>query len=193
MKYGPVLESTAWRTITSPALYNRTNTTAHQAQGEYEMPMAIDKIESFETFEQVNVNVFPYHKKQLLPLRVSKKRYDLVLDVLLISDGQRYHYVLIKNLEKLIANIRGTKVDYRSAVCRICFHLCSSSELLKKHQDLCYNYDAAFIAMPTKKELTFKKHKAKMFSPIVVYYMTLNLYWKKFTAYQMTQKKVIPG
>ena len=170
MKYGPVLESTSWRTITSPALYKRTNTTAHQAQSEYEMPMAIDKIDSFETFEQVNENVFRYHIKQLLPLRVSKKRYDLVLDVLLISDGQRYHYVLIKNLEKLIANIRGTKVDYRSAVCRNCFHLCSSSELLKKHQDLCYDYDAAFIAMPIKKELTFKKHKAKMFSPIVVYY-----------------------
>ena len=116
------------------------------------------------------MNAFRYHKKQLLPFRVSKKRYDLVLDVLLISDGQRYHYVLIKNQEKLIANIRGTKIDYGSALFMNCFHLCSSSELLKKHRDLCYDYDAAFIAITTKKELTFKKLKAKMFSPIVVYY-----------------------
>ena len=73
MKYGPVLESTSWRTITSPALYNRTNTTAHQAQGEYEMPMAIDKIDSFETFEQVNVNVFQYHKNSCCLLEYPRK------------------------------------------------------------------------------------------------------------------------
>ena len=61
MKYGPVLESTSFRTITSPALYNITNTTAHQAQGEYEIPMA--KIDPLETSEHVNGNVFRYHKK----------------------------------------------------------------------------------------------------------------------------------
>ena len=74
MKFGPTLESNSWRLITSPALYNSTNVKAHQPQGEYEMPMVVDKIDSFETFEQVNVNVFRYFKKkQLLPLRVSKK------------------------------------------------------------------------------------------------------------------------
>ena len=66
MKYGPVLESTSWRTITSPALYNSTNTTSHQAQSENEMPMAIDKLDSFEKFEHVNVNVFRYLKKTTL-------------------------------------------------------------------------------------------------------------------------------
>ena len=110
-KYGPVLESTSWRTITTAALYNSTNTTAHQAQGENELPMAIDKIDLFETFEHLNVKVFRYHKKQLLCLKIFKKRYDLAEDVILISDGQRYHYVLIYNLEKLIANVGGTKVD----------------------------------------------------------------------------------
>ena len=130
---------------------------------------AVEKIDSFEKFEQVNVNVFRYHKKQLLLLRVSKKRYNFVIDLLLISDGQRFHYVLIKDLEKLVSNIRGIIVNHRSALCRNCFHLCSSSELLKKHQELRYDYDAAIITMPTKKELLFKKHKAKIFSPIVVY------------------------
>ena len=73
MKVGPTLESNSWRLITSSALYNSTNVSAHQPQGKYvEMLMPVDKIDSFETFEQVKVNVFRYHKKQLLPPRVSK-------------------------------------------------------------------------------------------------------------------------
>ena len=78
MKVGPTLESNSWQLITSPALYNSTNVSAHQPQGKYgEMAMAVDKTESFETFEQVNVNVFRYHKKQLLPPRVSKEKIQI--------------------------------------------------------------------------------------------------------------------
>ena len=60
MNFGPTQKSNSWRLITSPALYNSTNVSAHQPQGEFEMPMAVDNIDSFELFEQVNVNFLQY-------------------------------------------------------------------------------------------------------------------------------------
>ena len=63
------------------------------------MPMAIGKIYSFENFELVKVNVFDIIKNSCCLLEYPIKETIWSPEVLLISVGQRYHYVLIKNLK----------------------------------------------------------------------------------------------
>ena len=70
--YGPPLQTGSWRTVTSPPLYSSNNPPAHQAIGDFDMPMGFKEMPKFEILNNVQVNVFRYENKQLFPLRLSK-------------------------------------------------------------------------------------------------------------------------
>ena len=62
------------------------------------------KARGYEVIEErfnINVNVFGYESKVFL-LYVSKKSYEQVLNVLLISNEEKSHYVLIKGFNRLM-------------------------------------------------------------------------------------------
>ena len=115
---------------------------------------------------------FRYNKKQLLPLRLSKRKpFPFVLDLLLLQNEKTYHYVLIINLMKLVAKVKGREYRDRSELCRNCFHVCSSVELLTSHQKVCLENESVQITMPTldKNNVKFENYAARWFSPFVVY------------------------
>ena len=107
-----------------------------------------------------------------MPLRLSAgKNYPFLLDLLLLSNGETYHYVLTINLHKLISKISGKECRERSYLCRNYFHICSSTEYFNTHQQKCLEQDSLQITMPslTKNKVTFKNFAARWFSPFVVY------------------------
>ena len=69
------------------------------------MPMPIDKISAFERRNEVKVNIFRYEKKGLYSFRNSKHDSDFVVDLLLITEGERNHYVLITDLVNLVRKV----------------------------------------------------------------------------------------
>ena len=87
---------------TNPATYARSNPLIRQAVGDFPMPMPIDKISAFERCNEVKVNILRYEKESMYPIRFSKHNSDFVVDLLLITDGERYHYVLITDLVNLV-------------------------------------------------------------------------------------------
>ncbi|XP_075254812.1 uncharacterized protein LOC142346188 [Convolutriloba macropyga] len=108
-KYGPRLvpAGASSRRINSPATYGPTNPIAKQANGVFSMPMGFHQMTKFEDLNDVRVNVFRYADSGLTPFRVSKKlNCDFNLDLLLLSDGQMHHYVLIRNLRSLVHRVR---------------------------------------------------------------------------------------
>lgn len=114
-----------------------------------------------------------YANRELIPVRVSKeKNTDRNMDLLLLTDGRKYHYVLITKLVNLVNRIRGRTLDSRTAICRNCFHVCSTEEYLIRHQQLCYHHEAAVIRMPTEENnsLVFNKAKSKSVCPVVAYF-----------------------
>ena len=136
------------------------------------MPMPIDKISVFERCNEVKVNVFRYEKKSLYPFRVSKHDPDFVVDLLLITDGERYHYVLITDLVNLVRKVQGRQIDARAKNCRNCFHVCSNNETLQKHEKLCYQFETCQVLLPEpdSNSLAFKKFQAKSALPLVIYF-----------------------
>lgn len=116
---------------------------------------------------------FRYKEKQLLPIRVSKvDEVDFVMDLLLVSNGTIHHYVLILDLMKLIAQVRGTTIRSANHLCRNCFHVCSSKEYLQQHQIQCLGNDAVAISLPNEgnNEVKFKNFAALCYSPFVCYF-----------------------
>ena len=77
------------------------------------------KARDYEIVEErfnINVNVFGYENK-VFPLYVSKKSNKQVLNVLLISNEEKSHYVLIKDFNKLMYYQMKTKSACKKHFC----------------------------------------------------------------------------
>ena len=95
--------------------------------------------------------MFRFDKGSLVPLGVSKRpEFVFVHDPLLLSVGERQHYVLIKELSRLVCNVKGTLYGSRNMLCRNCFHVCISLNTMRSHQAICLQNRAAVITMPGK-------------------------------------------
>jgi hypothetical protein len=75
-------------------------------------------------------------KKQFSPIRKSKGEYEYHMELLLLGDGAgELHYVLIKDVNRLLCSIRKSKS--RMHFCLNCFHNCVSEDVLAKHRETC--------------------------------------------------------
>ena len=81
--------------------------------GNLKFPMELRQIARFEKLNNVSVNVYGYDKK-VYPLRVSKHSsqsqtdYSHHVNLLLISEGEKNHYCLIKNMSRLLSSQTST-------------------------------------------------------------------------------------
>ena len=66
-------------------------------------PLDINDYEKIEDRFQMQVNVFGYENK-VYPLYISKKSYDQMLNLLLITEQGKSHYVFIKDFNRLMSS-----------------------------------------------------------------------------------------
>ena len=176
LKHGPLLyfagrDSLAKRT--SPDTYSRRNILAHQAEGEFDMPMGFGQMLRFEKLNDCKINVFRYTEKQLVPLRVTREKGDgLEIDLLLVDDEQEYHYILILDLLRLASMVKGTTTLNHRVVCRNCFHIFMNESTYRRHQISCLQHEPAVVKMPKpeKNKLKFTNLGARWFAPVVIYF-----------------------
>ena len=85
------------------------------------MPMAVKDIEKFEKINNLIINVYACQRNEwgdyeIEIRRISKKRGEAI-NLLMIEDGGRYHYTLIKDLNRLMRS-RGDR--YTKEFCPFC-------------------------------------------------------------------------
>ena len=67
-------------------------------------PVELKEIKNFEKNNPgISINVFGY-EGNIYPLRIPKTKKRISIDLLLISDEEKQHYCIIKNLSRLISN-----------------------------------------------------------------------------------------
>ena len=68
------------------------------------MPMRLDKISKFEKLNDVTINVYMTDDKgkDIWPVFISKKRECDPINLLILQDGEKSHYTLIKNFNGLL-------------------------------------------------------------------------------------------
>ncbi|XP_022809736.1 uncharacterized protein LOC111346730 [Stylophora pistillata] len=133
-------------------------------------PMEVKSISRFEKFNpEIGVNVYMY-ENGLNPLRVSSKGQGQgLIDLLLIQDGDKKHYCLIKNLSRLVSS-ELSKKKAKKYICRRCLNYFGSQRLLDTHDALCRFHEAVREKMPKADTyLSFKNHHKKMDMPFVNY------------------------
>ena len=134
-----------------------------------EFPVAIRHYGKIEKQNSINVNVFGYEDKQFYPIRVSKQTDEKVLNLLLITDGEKQHYILIKDFNRMMYH--KTKHQHRKHFRMHCLQYFSTEKILAKHKCnyMVINGEQA-IRMPKEVSMVqFKNHHKQMPVPFVIY------------------------
>ena len=133
-------------------------------------PVKLDHIVIFEKFNpSISINVFGFEDRVVYPLRLSKSESEQTINLLLISDGEKQHYCLIKSLSRLLSSqVSGHKES--NSFCLNCLNHFPNEEKLKIHEEYCLKNQAIRIEMPEKGSLvTFIHHNRSIKVPFVVY------------------------
>ena len=135
-------------------------------------PVSLRGIDRFEHLNpEISISVLGYNKDdKVYPLKVSKYtgcEHDIVL--LLIKDGEKSHYCLVKNISALLSSQINNNVHKRY-FCLNCFNSFKSPDSLDKHKEYCYNNECVKISMPPQNTfLRFKNFRYSEKAPFAIY------------------------
>ena len=62
-----------------------------------QFPVTTKQYNKIEKQNEININVFGYEERQPFPIFISKEKYQEHMELLLITEGENKHYVLIKD------------------------------------------------------------------------------------------------
>ena len=135
-----------------------------------EFPVTTKQYNKIEKQNEININVFGYEDKQPYPIYVSKERYENCMNLLLITENENKHYVLIKDFNKFMYN--QTKHKERKHFCMYCLQCFSSEKVLTNHKENCIQVNGTqAIKMPSKNDniLKFNNFHKQLQVPFVIY------------------------
>ena len=135
-------------------------------------PVSFRDIDRFEHLNpNISISVLGYNKEErVYPLRISKctkRKHDIVL--LLIKDGEKSHYCLVKNISALLSSQINSN-DHKRYFCLNCFNSFKDEDKLKEHKDYCYENESVNIIMPQQGTyLRFKNFLHSEKAPFAIY------------------------
>ncbi|CAB3995446.1 Gastrula zinc finger, partial [Paramuricea clavata] len=134
-------------------------------------PVKVGDIGKIEKKNKINITMLGYKgKKRFYPIRISKEKYEDHMELLLLGDGKgKLHYVLIKDVNRLLCSVNNKKT--KKHFCLNCFHNCESEESLAKHKETCSLVNGVQAVKLPKEgtKIKFKNHKNQLPAPFVIY------------------------
>ena len=132
-------------------------------------PVTVKHINKIEKQNNISINLFGYEEKQKFPIYISKEKYQDHMELLLITEDEKKHYVLIKDFNKFMFN--QTKHEHRKYFCMNCLQCFSREDVLTEHKNNCISINGVqAINMPEKGDKVFFKNYHKQLPvPFVIY------------------------
>ena len=135
-------------------------------------PVNFRDIDRFESQNpEISITILGYNKdERVYPLKISRCtgcEHDITL--LLIKDGEKSHYCLVKNLSALLQSQINNHKGIRN-ICLNCFNGFNTPDSLNKHKEYCYNNECVKIVMPQQGTfLRFKNFLHSEKAPFAIY------------------------
>ena len=138
-----------------------------------EIPATSKDWKKFELNNEVALNIL-YVPNNTRKINVAyKSKNNLTCDkqviLLMITDGEKWHYLTVKNLPGLLRGITSThKEDF---YCLNCFRSYRTLNKLKAHKKICENHDYCHLEMPNKDNniIKYNQGEKSIKLPFVVY------------------------
>ena len=127
----------------------------------------------FELNNEIALNIL-YVPHNTRKIHVAyKSNYNLTREnqiiLLMITDGEKWHYLTVKNLSGLLRGITSNHV--RDFYCLNCFCAYSTKNKFDAHKKICENRDYCHVEIPTKDNNTIKYNQGEISTklPFVIY------------------------
>ena len=138
-----------------------------------DFPSSSKDWKKFECNNEVALNTLdaPYNTQKINIAYKSKNilTQEKQIILLMISDGQKWHYLVVKNLSRLLRGITSNhKEDF---YCLNCFHSYRTENKLEAHKKICENHDYCHVEMPIKNNniIKYNHGEKSMKLPFVIY------------------------
>ena len=99
------------------------------------LPVSEKDYSKIEDMNGININVFSYDDSFIHPIYVSNKNFSDNMNLLMIHEENKSHYVYIKDFNRLIFN--KTKNKNKKHFCMCCLQCFSRENILVKHKENC--------------------------------------------------------
>ena len=100
-----------------------------------EFPVREKGFSKIEKKNNICINVFCYENKLTFPIYVSDQKFENSMDLLHIIDGDKSHYVYIKDFNRFM--FHKTKNKNKKYFCKSCLQCFSSKNVLTRHKEDC--------------------------------------------------------
>ena len=135
-----------------------------------EFPVSQKHYNKVEKQNSIRINMFGYEKGQLFPIHISKETFKDQMNLLLITNNEKKHYVLIKDFNAFMYN--QSKHQEKKHFCMFCLQCFSSESILVKHANNCLTINGSqAINMPKHGDniLKFNNFHKQLPVPFVIY------------------------
>ena len=100
-----------------------------------ECPVQEKNFNKIEVKNNICINVFGHENRLIFPIYVSYQKFEDSIDLLLLIDNDKSHYVYIKHFDRFM--FHKTKNKNKKWFCRSCLQCFSSEKVLIKHKKYC--------------------------------------------------------
>ena len=155
---------------------DNANRVSHYTQYEADLdwsmvsfPTSLSDIAKFEKKNNISINVFGWDNDEIFPLQITESRHHTHINLLLINDGTKRHFCLIRNMSRLLGDL--TKHNGQIYYCDYCLHGFSRRDILDSHIPYCSRNAPQKLSLPTDSEkwLEFKNYSKGLKVPFTIY------------------------
>ena len=109
-----------------------------------------------EVKNNICINVFGYENKLVFPIYVSDQKFEDSMDLLLLIDDDKSHYVYIKDFD--IFMFHKTKNKNKKWFCKSCLQSFNRESVLIKHKENCLSINGKQSVILEKAIIEFENY-----------------------------------
>ena len=123
--------------------------------------------EKIEVQNNISVNVFGYEDKLVFPIYISNKNFDDSIDLLLLLEDNKSHYVYIKDFNTFM--FHKTKNKNKKRFCKSCLQCFSNEKVLIKHKEDCLSINGVQSVKAEEGIIKFENYFKQLPVPFKIY------------------------
>ena len=103
----------------------------------------------------------------IFPIHISDQKFEDSMDLLLLIDNDKSHYVYIKDFNKFM--FHKTKNKDKKWFCKCCLHRFSSENVLVKHKEICLSINGKYSVKLEEGIIKFENYFKQILVPFNIY------------------------
>ena len=113
------------------------------------------------------INAFGYKNEFVFPIYLSDKKFEDSMDLLLLIDDNKSHYVHIKTFDRFM--FHKTNKKNKKWFCKSCLKCFSSESVLRKHKENCLSINVKQSVKLEKRIIEFENYFKQIPVPFKIY------------------------